>query len=91
MKSGPAAWTKVPFSRAFASAPRDAAIIAIGDDATDEDLFRGLDKSAVTIKVGAKPTAARFRVADVTATLALLSRLRREVAPHEAPAGRNSA
>jgi len=65
-------------SRIRGSAPRDAAIIAIGDDATDEDLFRGLDKSAVTIKVGAKPTAARFRVADVAAALALLGRLRRD-------------
>jgi trehalose 6-phosphate synthase/phosphatase len=78
-------------SRIRASAPPDAAIIAIGDDATDEDLFRGLDKSAVTIKVGTKPTAARFRVADVTATLALLSRLRRDMAPPRASAGRNGA
>jgi trehalose 6-phosphate synthase/phosphatase len=68
-------------SRIRATAPLDAAIIAIGDDATDEDLFRGLDKSAVTIKVGAKPTTARFRVADVTATLALLSGLRRDAGP----------
>jgi trehalose 6-phosphate synthase/phosphatase len=77
--------------RIRASAPRDAAIIAIGDDATDEDLFRGLDKSAVTIKVGAKPTSARFRVADVTATLALLSRLRRDATPPQGRTGRHSA
>jgi trehalose 6-phosphate synthase/phosphatase len=66
-------------ARIRASTPRGAAVIAIGDDATDEDLFRGLEKSAVTIKVGAKPTAARFSVPDVSATLELLSRLRRDV------------
>jgi trehalose 6-phosphate synthase/phosphatase len=66
-------------ARIRASTPRGAAVIAIGDDATDEDLFRGLEKSAVTIKVGTKPTAARFSVPDVSATLELLSRLRRDV------------
>jgi hypothetical protein len=38
--------------------------MAIGDDRTDEDLFRALPPSTATIVVGHRPSAARFRAAD---------------------------
>jgi trehalose 6-phosphate synthase/phosphatase len=40
------------------------AIGAIGDDRTDEDLFRALPASSATVVVGTRPSCARFRVAD---------------------------
>ncbi len=39
-------------------------ILAIGDDQTDEDMFRILPAEAVTIRVGASPSRARFRLRD---------------------------
>ncbi|MEO8077744.1 MAG: trehalose-phosphatase [Acidobacteriota bacterium] len=57
------------------SAILDTAVIAIGDDRTDEDLFRALPGSAVTIAVGRRPTCARFRVEDDRAVRVLLRRL----------------
>jgi trehalose 6-phosphate synthase/phosphatase len=50
----------------------DDAIIAIGDDQTDEDLFNALPASAITIAAGAAPTAARYRVPDYRAVRELL-------------------
>ncbi|WDF53627.1 bifunctional alpha,alpha-trehalose-phosphate synthase (UDP-forming)/trehalose-phosphatase [Mucilaginibacter sp. KACC 22063] len=35
-------------------------IIALGDDYTDEDIFRSLPESAITIKVGSNVSAAKF-------------------------------
>ena len=35
-------------------------IIAFGDDYTDEDLFKALPETAVTIKVGSSVSAAKF-------------------------------
>ncbi|MCZ2108473.1 MAG: bifunctional alpha,alpha-trehalose-phosphate synthase (UDP-forming)/trehalose-phosphatase [Dehalococcoidia bacterium] len=40
-------------------------IIAIGDDTTDEDLFRALPDWAITIKVGPGATTARYRLDSV--------------------------
>ena len=37
-------------------------VMAIGDDATDEDTFRAMPKEGYTIKVGSKTSAARFNV-----------------------------
>lgn len=37
-------------------------ILAAGDDSTDEDMFQVLPKEAVTIRVGIRPTAARYLV-----------------------------
>jgi len=37
-------------------------ILAIGDDSTDEDLFRALPESGISIKVGNEPTNARFSI-----------------------------
>src|ERR1700749_2453757 len=35
-------------------------IIALGDDYTDEDIFKALPDSAITIKVGSNLSAAKF-------------------------------
>ena len=48
------------------------AVIAIGDDQTDEDLFNALPASAITVAAGAAPTAAHYRVADYRAVRELL-------------------
>lgn len=50
------------------------AMIAIGDDRTDEDLFGALPEGAVTIRVGPGRTKARFRIANVGAVRAFLER-----------------
>jgi trehalose 6-phosphate synthase/phosphatase len=39
-------------------------ILAIGDDETDEDMFRALPSQAVTIRVGASISRARYRLRD---------------------------
>jgi trehalose 6-phosphate synthase/phosphatase len=39
-------------------------IMALGDDYTDEDIFKSLPQSAVTIKVGSHLSAARFYTGD---------------------------
>jgi trehalose 6-phosphate synthase/phosphatase len=50
-------------------------ILCIGDDTTDEDMFRMLPWSAHTIKVGRQKTAARHYLADVSEVRAFLSAL----------------
>jgi trehalose 6-phosphate phosphatase len=62
-----------------------AGVLYLGDDVTDEDAFRALSDpalsdpvlpdSAVTVKVGAGETVARYRVADLAGVRALLERL----------------
>ncbi len=37
-------------------------VLALGDDTTDEDLFRLLSEPAYSIRIGLKPTHARFRL-----------------------------
>ena len=51
------------------------AVAYAGDDVTDERAFATLGPGDVPIKVGAGPTAARFRVADPAALAAVLGRL----------------
>jgi trehalose 6-phosphate synthase/phosphatase len=51
----------------LADAPANSALVAIGDDRTDEDLFAALPPSALTIHVGAVNTKARYRLADPAA------------------------
>jgi trehalose 6-phosphate synthase/phosphatase len=51
-------------------------IMAIGDDATDEDMFSALPSGAVTIKVGTRVTAASNFVNNYTEVRALLHQLR---------------
>jgi trehalose 6-phosphate synthase/phosphatase len=50
-------------------------ILALGDDWTDEYMFRELPDSAITIKVGLKHTAARYKVDSVSKVRKLLSDL----------------
>lgn len=51
-------------------------ILCIGDDFTDEDMFKGLPQSAYTIHVGHKDeTAAHNTIADVPSVHALLRKL----------------
>ena len=56
------------------SEPSDtpAAIVAFGDDRTDEDLFRALPASAVTVAVGQSRSSAAHSVADHMAVRAAL-------------------
>ncbi|HEY8259433.1 MAG TPA: bifunctional alpha,alpha-trehalose-phosphate synthase (UDP-forming)/trehalose-phosphatase [Gemmatimonadales bacterium] len=53
----------------------NTAILAIGDDRTDEDLFAALPPEAITIRVGPGPTHARFRMDGISAVRALLQSL----------------
>jgi trehalose 6-phosphate synthase/phosphatase len=50
-------------------------ILAMGDDFTDEDMFKVLPKRAITIKVGPGKTSARYRVNNVSQVLELLNNL----------------
>jgi trehalose 6-phosphate synthase/phosphatase len=50
-------------------------IVAIGDDATDEDMFAALPPPGIGIRVGHGDSRAGFRVAGVKDVRALLSRL----------------
>lgn len=54
--------------------------LAIGDDRTDEDMFRALPPDALTVRVGVGPSAARYRLPDVAAVRALLRALARRPA-----------
>jgi trehalose 6-phosphate synthase/phosphatase len=48
---------------------------AMGDDVTDDDLFRALPPGGISISVGFRPSAARYRVDHPRAARALLQRL----------------
>ncbi len=50
-------------------------VLCIGDDTTDEDMFRALDQKAFTIKVSNGPTAAQFTVLSQQNVLPLLEEL----------------
>jgi trehalose 6-phosphate synthase/phosphatase len=50
----------------------DCAVLALGDDRTDQDLFAALPTGATAIHVGDKMSSAELRVADVGAVRALL-------------------
>lgn len=49
-----------------------AAVVFVGDDVTDEDVFARLGEEDLGIKVGMDPSAARHRVEDVAAVARLL-------------------
>ena len=53
------------------------AILAAGDDRTDEDLFAALPASAITLSIGTHPSRARFRLRGPDQLRALLERLAR--------------
>jgi trehalose 6-phosphate synthase/phosphatase len=72
--------------RALANGAEGLAILAIGDDRTDEDLFAALPPPAVTIHVGRGASQADFRLPDPEAVRALL-RSFLPGGPHFPPAG----
>jgi trehalose 6-phosphate synthase/phosphatase len=51
------------------------AVLAMGDDRTDEDLFAALPPSGISVHVGPLPSHARVRLADWRAARDLLRRL----------------
>lgn len=51
-------------------------ILCIGDDYTDEDMFRSLPSTAHTVHVGHEDTDARYTLPDVTSVHTLLDSLR---------------
>lgn len=59
-------------ARVLAASPTGCRMMIVGDDRTDEDMFLTAPPDAITVHVGNRPTAARFRIADVNATRALL-------------------
>jgi trehalose 6-phosphate synthase/phosphatase len=50
-------------------------ILAVGDDQTDEDMFKALPQHAFSIKVGTGDTSAKFRLLSVAEVHALLNQL----------------
>jgi trehalose 6-phosphate synthase/phosphatase len=60
-------------------------ILAIGDDATDEDLFKFMPPSAITIRVGISATHAQHNVRNCTEVIDLLRSLEatQELSPAE--------
>lgn len=50
-------------------------VMAIGDDVTDEDLFKALPEKSITIKVGPAPTFARYTLRSYRETLDFLWQL----------------
>lgn len=53
-------------------------ILAVGDDITDEDMFRALPVHAVTVKIGSISDHARFNLQSQTETLPFLKELIRD-------------
>lgn len=58
--------------RARAESAPDDQLVAIGDDHTDEDLFRALPSSSATVAVGDRPSCAKYHVADYRAVRNIL-------------------
>ncbi len=50
-------------------------VLAVGDDKTDEDMFRALIDRAVTIKIGPGNTAAKFSLTNQNEVIQLLNQL----------------
>jgi trehalose 6-phosphate synthase/phosphatase len=50
-------------------------ILAVGDDKTDEDMFKALADKAVTVKIGTGHTAAQYNLSDQGEVLHLLRKL----------------
>jgi trehalose 6-phosphate synthase/phosphatase len=50
-------------------------VLAVGDDKTDEDMFRALVDKAVTIKIGSGNTAAKFSLTNQNEVIQLLNQL----------------
>ena len=50
-------------------------IVCIGDDVTDENMFKNLNESSTTIKVGIKNTLAKFFIDDTESVINLLDEI----------------
>jgi len=50
-------------------------ILALGDDETDEEMFRTLPETAYSIKVGVSSSFARFNLTEISAVLNLLKKI----------------
>jgi trehalose 6-phosphate synthase/phosphatase len=50
-------------------------IMALGDDNTDEDLFKVIPRTGFTVKVGCNPTNARFNIRDQSQIYEILTLL----------------
>ncbi|HEX6976412.1 MAG TPA: bifunctional alpha,alpha-trehalose-phosphate synthase (UDP-forming)/trehalose-phosphatase [Vicinamibacterales bacterium] len=61
--------------RVSAEAASDVSIVAIGDDWTDEDMFRALPPASFTVAVGLRTSRARFRLDDHRAVRKMLRSL----------------
>ncbi len=59
-------------------------ILAIGDDITDEDMFKALPASAVTIRVGIAGTQAQFNIRNVAEVIEFLRCLEATIASEKA-------
>jgi len=70
------------WSRLALNLPRPAMMLYMGDDSTDEQVFRSLAGQAVTVRVGpvGEPTAAGYRIPQGSQVLRLLSALAEELA-----------
>ena len=53
-------------------------VMAVGDDKTDEDMFRALEGKAFTIKIGPGNTMAKYNLADHREVINFLADLVRE-------------
>lgn len=69
------AYTKGSEARRLMAAEAYDFILAIGDDVTDEDMFKALPAHAVTVKVGPFSDFARFNLQDQSQTLPFLRSL----------------
>jgi trehalose 6-phosphate synthase/phosphatase len=56
-------------------------VLALGDDWTDEDLFRAMPGTAYSIKVGLQQSHARFNLRDQAEVVQLLEELARQPVP----------
>jgi len=56
-------------------------ILAVGDDKTDEDMFRALADKAITIKIGSGHTLAQYNLSNQQEVLRLLTMLRDSMEP----------
>lgn len=63
------------------------AAVALGDDETDEDMFRALGPKGLTVKVGPGPSAAAYRLRGVGEVELLLAALARSRCPAAPPTG----
>ena len=67
--------SKAVVARATPSEREGRLTVAFGDDHTDEDLFRALPDSSITVAVGRSLPGARYHVKDYKAVRKLLLRL----------------